>query len=86
MLKALSVAFVVGFFLLDFEYGPAGSVLPAALYILIPLIAIWFPEELGAWLGPGGLGVLAVGRPALVVQRVGWVLLFLTPIIPLALG
>jgi hypothetical protein len=86
MSRVLSVGYVLGFFLLLFEYGSAGTVLPSALYILIPLVAIWFPEELGAWLGFEGLGWLRGARPALLIQRVGWILLFLTPVLPLALG
>jgi len=85
MPKALSVAFVVGFFLLTVEYGPAGSVLPSALFLLIPLLGIWFPGELGAWLGPEGVGLLKVARPSLWVQRVAWLLLFLSPLIPVLL-
>ncbi len=82
MPKALSVVFVVGFFLLAVEYGPAGSVLPSALFIMVPLLGIWFPEELGAWLGGEGIGLLKVSRPTLWVQRIAWVLLLLSPLIP----
>ncbi len=85
MLKALSLGYVLGFFVLLVEYGPAGTVLPSALFMLIPLGAIWFPQELGAWLGRGGIGLLRVQRPALFVHRVGWILLLLTALLPLVL-
>jgi hypothetical protein len=86
MLRAISVGYVLVFFLVLVEYGSAGTVLPSALYLLVPLLAIWFPEETGSWLGPEGLHWLRVSRPALFVQRLGWALLFLAPLVPLALG
>lgn len=86
MLKVISLAYVLGFFVLLVEYGPAGTVLVSALYMLLPLGAVWFPQELGAWLGMGGIGLLRVRRPALLVLRVGWIFLLLAPVLPWALA
>lgn len=51
-MKALSLGYALAFLVLVFEFGAAGSVLPSALYLMIPLLAAWFPQELGAWPGP----------------------------------
>jgi hypothetical protein len=84
--KVLSVAYALGFFVTVYDQADAGAVLPSAVFLLIPLLCIWFPQELGAWLGRDGLGVLKAERPALWTQRIGWGLLFLAPLIPLALS
>lgn len=86
MLKALSLGYVLSLFVLLVEYGAPGTVLPTAIYLLVPIAAVWFPQELGGWLGPHGLGWIRVTRPALLVHRIGWILLFLAPLVPLAFG
>jgi hypothetical protein len=86
MIKAASLAYALLFFLLLFEYGDAGSVLPSAVVVLGGLVALWFPVEIGGFLGPSGTGLLGVQRPSLWVQRAGWFLLIVASAIAAALS
>lgn len=81
MAKAASVVYGLGCLLLIFEFGDSGVVLPSAILVTSGIIAVWFASELGGWLGPTGLGILRVQRPALWVQRIGWGLLVLAAVV-----
>lgn len=76
--KIASVVYLLAFFSVSFFQGDPGTLLPTAVFALLPLVLIWFSEELGAWLE--ARGYLKVARPALWLQRLGWVLFALMPV------
>jgi hypothetical protein len=78
MSLALAAAFC-GFALL---LRPASMVFAAIAYMILPLAAIWFGDELGGY--SSGFHVNAP-TPGIAVKLLGWVLLLLTPLVVYAL-
>jgi len=76
----LAVAFIVYACLLD----PPGLAVVAVGYMVIPMGAIWFGDELGSSTGHWfGGGYIDVPSPGIIVKFLGWILLCLTPVVVL---
>jgi hypothetical protein len=63
------------------EGGLTQQVGVLCLTLLIPLVLIWFPEELGAFTGLAGRGYINSESPALLVAVMGWFFLVGLPLL-----
>ena len=61
--------------------GRLGFLLVTAGYLLLPLLCIWFGEEMGGYLGSLPGPALNKPTPGFLVRIGGWILLFLPIII-----
>jgi hypothetical protein len=61
--------------------GRLGAVLAVAAYLIIPLLCIWFGDEMGNYLGTLPGPAINKQTPGCLVRIGGWVLLFFPVII-----
>lgn len=77
------------YFLLVIFTGDPRAVVKLAVFLILPLGAIWFSDDMGALSGVtfGRLGgpVITAASPGVFVRIVGWILL-LAPVIGAVLG
>ena len=66
--------------------GRLGSVLAVAAYLLIPLLCIWFADEMGNYVGTLPGPAINKPTPGCLVRFGGWVLLLLPVIVLLILA
>ena len=84
VLSLLIAAGYLSFFL--FAPGPVsagrriGTVLTVAGYLLLPVLCIWFGDEMGSYTGRLANPAITKTSPGCAVKILGWVLLF-APII-----
>jgi hypothetical protein len=65
--------------------GRLGAVLAVAAYLLIPLLCIWFGEEMGNYIGTLPGPAINKQTPGCLVRIGGWILL-LFPVVVLLIG
>jgi hypothetical protein len=63
-----------------------GSILLVAGYLLIPLLCIWFGDEMGVYTGTLPGPAINKATPGCLVKVAGWVLLFLPVILLLIMA
>lgn len=63
-----------------------GTVLAVAGYLLIPVLCIWFGDEMGSYTGTLPGPAINKGTPGCLVKVAGWVLLFLPVILLLIMA
>lgn len=54
---------------------PVSNVLRVIAFLLIPLAAIWFPDEIGTYANPKGS--FTETSPPILIRIMGWVLLLI---------
>ncbi len=60
--------------------GPA--VVSCAVYLVMPLACIWFPEAIGDYVGGGSQGFITSASPDWLISLIGWFLLLLPAMLP----
>jgi hypothetical protein len=73
----ISLAFAAVFCALALVLQPTSMVFYAIAYMIIPLAAIWFGDELGSFSSGWQLNR---PTPGMIVKLIGWVLLMITPL------
>jgi hypothetical protein len=73
--RVISAAVALIFLVVAFTHGGAALALKLAIFLIIPLACIWFPDELGGYIGPAWGGPIMTSTPAVIVCIVGWILL-----------
>ena len=61
--------------------GRIGAVLAVAAYLLLPLLCIWFGDEMGGYIGTLPGPAINKSTPGCLVRVGGWVLLFFPVIV-----
>ncbi len=79
--RKISIAFAIAFIGYALYLGPPKLILIAVYYMVLPLGAIWFGDELGSqsknWLARGYIDRTS---PGIMVKIVGWILLCVAPV------
>jgi hypothetical protein len=73
--RALSAAVALGYLALGYWIGGPYTVIQTAVFLLFPMAAIWFSEELGSLTGNIRLQFIDRTSPGLLVAIFGWLLL-----------
>ncbi len=77
--KVLGLAVAALYAFVAFSYGGAAG-LKWSAGMLLPLAAIWFPEEIGNLTGYFRTGYVNVQTPAGIISFLGWVFLLGLPV------
>jgi len=82
--RLLSLLVVLTYVALVFTYGESGWLIRLVLFLIVPMVCIWFPEAMGSYMGYGlaTVGVTEESPPGCILI-IGWVLLLL-PVIMVA--
>lgn len=83
--KVLSLLLCFVYLVGSYLYADAGTILFVAAGLIVPLVGIWFSEELASFLGPSGRRMLRGPSPTIFVKLAGWLLLLLLPVAALLL-
>ena len=75
--RVFSIFVAVFYFIVAYTASGAETAFKAVLVVILPLACIWFPEQLGGYLGPAGSSTITATSPAILIRTLGWVLLFL---------
>jgi hypothetical protein len=73
----ISLAVAAAFCAFAVYLQPTPLVIVAIAYMVLPLAAIWYGDELGSFAGDWQLDA---SRPGLILRLLGWVVLALTPL------
>jgi uncharacterized membrane protein YoaT (DUF817 family) len=74
--RIVSAIFCLAYVAISYSRGNAEFAVRCAVDILFPLVCIWFADEMGAYVGPIGIGETIVYRtPGTMVRIGGWILL-----------
>jgi hypothetical protein len=57
------------------------AALKVAMFVILPLACIWFPDEMGGYVGLAGYSGITATSPGIIVCILGWVLLLLPLIV-----
>jgi len=79
--RGLSLLIYCGYLALAFTVGGPFAALKVAMFLLLPLACIWFPEPLGDYAGNLRGHQVTRSSPAFLVCAMGWVILVGVPII-----
>ena len=79
--RKISIVLAVAFIAYALYLGPPALTLVAVCYMVLPMAAIWFGNELGSQSGHW-LGRCYIDRssPGIMVKILGWILLCLAPL------
>jgi hypothetical protein len=76
----IATAYLTGMVLHDHEINR--GVLSLSILLLIPLSLIWFPEEIGGYIGGAGHGgYIDAATPSALMSFVGWFFLIGMPVV-----
>jgi EamA domain-containing membrane protein RarD len=69
-----------------YSHGGGATTLTVAMFLLLPMACIWFPEALGEYTGTIRLQAMTSSTPAWLVCAGGWLVLVGVPLIGYALS
>ncbi len=75
--RTISIVLAVAFIAYALYLGPPNLILIAVGYMVLPMAAIWFGDELGS---QSGLWLVDRSSPGIIVKILGWILLCLAPV------
>ena len=75
----ISLLLATSFAIYSVLLRPASLLIMAVVYMALPMVAIWFGDELGSV--KGGFRQFDSPTPGVIVRICGWLLLLLTPIV-----
>ena len=79
--RGLSLLVYLGYLMSAYFTGAGIGTLKIAVFLLLPMACIWFPEELGGYTGTMRLHAITASTPAFLVCAGGWLILVGLPII-----
>ena len=79
--RGLSLLIATAYVVAALLYGHGPDVLKVAMFLLLPMACIWFPEELGDYTGVMRGHLITSSTPAFLVCAAGWLLLVVVPIV-----
>jgi hypothetical protein len=75
--RTLSTIIAITYLILAYLGGGGYSVLPIALFLVLPLACIWFSEEMGAFTGVMRGQTITTKTPGCLVAFGGWLILLI---------
>ncbi|MEP6685399.1 MAG: hypothetical protein ABJB22_01370 [Verrucomicrobiota bacterium] len=84
--RMLSVFIALVYLVAAYKHGGGATTLKLAMFLLLPLACIWFPEPLGQYGGTIRGQLMTSSTPAFLVCAGGWLVLVGVPLLAYALS